>query len=236
MYGYLKRHPDGAIRFRTGVPDHESRATPVIYNWINLVFGPNEEELPDNMPTPCGKPFRITMYEDANLMHCLVTKSSMSGIIHLVNQSPVQWFSKKQNLVETATYGSEIMVARKATQQIMDLRYTLRMMGIPLDGPAWMFGDSHSVITSSNTPHSTFNQRHTAFVSGKQSRLRYSTSSTLTVDKIQVTSSASISTGLSSGHFSNQSYFRKKTLLRISILTDRSPKSSHQFKMVHLPN
>lgn len=86
----------------------------------------------------------------------------MSGIIHLVNQTPIQWFCKKQNVVETSTYGSEFMVARQATEQIMDLRYTLRMMGIPLDGPAWMFGDNQSVITSSNIPHSNLNKRHNA--------------------------------------------------------------------------
>ena len=86
----------------------------------------------------------------------------MSGILHMVNQTPVMWFSKKQNTVETATYGSEFTVARQATEQIMDLRYTIRMMGIPLDGPAWMFGDNQSVITSSTLPHSRLNKRHNA--------------------------------------------------------------------------
>jgi hypothetical protein len=54
------------------------------------------------------------------------------------------------------------MAARQAVEQIMDLRYTLRMMGIPLDGPAWMFGDNQSVLTSSNVPHSSLNKRHNA--------------------------------------------------------------------------
>jgi hypothetical protein len=72
-------------------------------------------------------------------MHCIVTRRSISGFFHLVNQTPVQCFCKNQNVVETATYGSEFMVARQATEQIMDIRYALRMMGIPLDGPAWMF-------------------------------------------------------------------------------------------------
>jgi hypothetical protein len=162
IYGYLKRNPDGAVRFRTGIPDHESRQLPMKYEWINSIYGPNVEELPSMMPTPLGKPFRTTTYADANLMHCLVTGRSMSGIIHMVNQTPIQWFCKKQNVVETATYGSEFMVARQATEQIMDLRYTLRMMGIPIDGPAWMFGDNQSVITSSNIPHSSLNKRHNA--------------------------------------------------------------------------
>ncbi len=163
MYGYLKRQPDGAIRFCTGIPDRESRNTPKECDWINSVYGPNQEELPLDMPPPKGKAMRTTCYADANLLHCLATGRSMSGIIHLLNQTPIQWFCKKQNVVETATYGSEFMVARQATEQIMDLRYTLRMLGIPLDGPAWIFGDNQSVITSSITiPHSSLNKRHNA--------------------------------------------------------------------------
>jgi hypothetical protein len=129
---------------------------------MSSVYGDNKEELPFKMPPPKGKPFRTTTYADANLMHCLVTGRSMSGIIHMVNQTPIQWFCKKQNVVETATYGSEFMVARQATEQIMDLRYTLRMMGIPIDGPSWLFGDNQSVIISSNIPHSSLNKRHNA--------------------------------------------------------------------------
>jgi hypothetical protein len=44
------------------------------------------------------------------------------------------------------------MASRTATEQIIDMRYTLRMMGIPIDGPSWMFGDNQSVITSSTIP------------------------------------------------------------------------------------
>ena len=114
------------------------------------------------MPIPRGHEVRTTTYHDANLFHDLATGRSMTGILHLVNQTPIQWFSKKQNIVETATYGSEFMAARQATEQIMDLRYTLRMMGIPLDGPAWLFGDNQGVITSGTIPHSTLNKRHNA--------------------------------------------------------------------------
>jgi hypothetical protein len=114
------------------------------------------------MPIPRGKLVRTTTYQDANLMHDLVTGRSMTGILHVLNQTPIQWFSKKQNVVETATYGSEFMAARQAVEQIMDLRYTLRMMGIPIDGPSWMFGDNQSVLTSSTIPHSSLNKRHNA--------------------------------------------------------------------------
>ena len=161
MYGYIKRYPDGAIRFRVNIPDHEIQEIPIKQDWSSTDYGNIHEELPPDMPLPKGKSMRITTYQDANLYHNMVTERAMSGIIHLINQTPVYWFYKKQQKVETA-YGSEFMVARQATEQIMDLRYTLRMMGIPIDGPAWMFGDNYSVIVSSTIPQTNLNKRHNA--------------------------------------------------------------------------
>jgi hypothetical protein len=65
-----------------------------------------------------------------------------------VNLTPVEWFSKRQNTVETATYGSEFVVSWTATEQIIDLCYTICMLGVPLDGPAWMFGNNNAVETA----------------------------------------------------------------------------------------
>ena len=159
--GYLKKYPDGAIRFRTEIPDY-SHLEHLSYDWSYSVYGNSKEELPSDMPIPRGKPIRTTTFEDANLMQDLVTGRSCTGILHLINQNPCAWFCKLQNSVETATYGSEFVAARIATDQIMDLRYTLRMLGVPIDGKAYMFGDNQSVITSSTLPHSSLNKRHNA--------------------------------------------------------------------------
>ena len=85
-----------------------------------------------------------------------------SGILHVLNQTPIDWFTKRQKQVKTATYGSEFMAARQAIEQIMDFRYTLRMFGVPLDGPSWLFSDNHSVVTSSTLPHSTLGKHWNA--------------------------------------------------------------------------
>jgi hypothetical protein len=34
------------------------------------------------------------------------------------------------------------------------------MMGVPIDGPSYMFGDNQNVITSSTMPHSMLGKRH----------------------------------------------------------------------------
>jgi len=75
---------------------------------------------------------------------------------------PIHWYSKRQGRVQSATYGSEFMSSRVATEQIIDIHYTPRMMGIPIDGPSWMFGDNQSVITSATIPESTLSKRHNA--------------------------------------------------------------------------
>ena len=50
------------------------------------------------------------------------------------------------------------MAACQAVEQIIDLCYTLHMLGIPLDGPSWLLGDNKSVVTSSMIPHSSLNK------------------------------------------------------------------------------
>lgn len=163
VVGYLKRFPHAVIRFRTGIPDHKAMyGEPTKHDWMYSVYGSPTEPVPDNAPVPKGKPVRTTTFVDANLMHDYTTGKSVTGILHLLNQTPLDWFSKRQGQVETATYGSEFVAARTATEQITDLRYTLRMFGVPLDGPSWMFGDNQSVITSSTLPHSTLSKRWNA--------------------------------------------------------------------------
>ena len=103
-----------------------------------------------------------TTYEDANLYHDLTTGRAVTGILHLLNGTPIDWFSKRQDTVETATYGAEFVAARIATEQIIDLRTTLRYLGVPIHGQAFMFGDNQSVITSSTIPHSRLSKRHNA--------------------------------------------------------------------------
>ena len=66
----------------------------------------------------------------------------------------------RQSTVETATYGSEFVAARTAVDQIIDIRTTLRYLGVPIRDKSYMFGDNKSVVTSSTIPNSTISKRH----------------------------------------------------------------------------
>ena len=54
------------------------------------------------------------------------------------------------------------MADRIATDHIIDIRTTLRYLGVKVDKPSYLFGDNQSVITSSTIPHSSFNKCHNA--------------------------------------------------------------------------
>ena len=161
VYGYLRKHNRFGIRFRTGLPNMSGVEPMPEHDWMHSVYG-NEckGKVPEGLPPPKGKTVRTVTFVDANLMHCKVTGKSATGVFHLVNQTPIEAYSKKQATVETATYGSEFVAARTAAEQIMDLRCTLRAMGVPIEERAWMLGDNKSVITSSTIPYSLLSKRH----------------------------------------------------------------------------
>ena len=77
-----------------------------------------------------------------------------------LNKTPVDWFSKKQSTVETATYSSEFVAARTAVERLMELRLTLRYLGVPIRDTDYVFGDNKSVVYSSTIPHGKISKRH----------------------------------------------------------------------------
>jgi hypothetical protein len=85
----------------------------------------------------------------------------VTGILHLLNKTPIEWYSKKQATVETATYGSEFVAARIRTEQIIDLHNMLRFVGVPIREKSYMFGDNNSVVDSSMQLNAKLHMLHT---------------------------------------------------------------------------
>ena len=89
-----------------------------------------------------GKTATTTTMVDANLGHCLATGRSLTGCLHFVNHTPIDSHSKRQATLETATYGSEFVASKTATEQIIDLRHTLIYLGVPIKTKSYFFGDN----------------------------------------------------------------------------------------------
>ena len=159
IVGYLLFLPDGAIRFRTGEPDFSSLRDQE-YDWTRTVYSGACEQIPHDIPKPLGKHLQTTHYVDANLHHDLATGKAVTAVLHFLNQTPIDAYTKRQSTVETATYGSEFVAPRTAVDQIIDIRTTLRYLGVPIRDMSYMFGDNRSVVTGSTIPNSTISKRH----------------------------------------------------------------------------
>ena len=158
IYGYLSRTKHYALRFRTAEPNY-MHLPDLEYDW-SRIYGDVLEEIPKDAPEPLGKSVTTTTFLDANLLHDLITGRSVTAVLHFFNLTPGDWYSKRQATVENASYGSEFVAAKTATEQILDIRQTLRYLGVPIKSKAYMFGDNKSVVTSSTVPHSLLSKRH----------------------------------------------------------------------------
>jgi hypothetical protein len=49
-----------------------------------------------------------------------------------------------------------------AVEVILEYRYHLRMIGVPIDGPTLMLGDNNSVVMNTTIPSSVLKKKHNA--------------------------------------------------------------------------
>ena len=141
--------------------------TNVIFNDVHRdewkeFYSDAEEQLPINGPEPLGNPARLSVYVDANHAGNLKTRRSHTGILVYMNNAPILWYSKRQNTVESSSFGSEYIALRICTEMVEALRYKLRCFGVPIDGPCDIYCDNRSVVTNSSVPTSVLNKRHNA--------------------------------------------------------------------------
>ena len=78
----------------------------------------------------------------------------------LCQQNTIMCYSKKQATSETATYWSEFIAGRTCIEQIVDLRNTLRYLGVPINEISYVFGDNQSMIDSATFPYARLQKRH----------------------------------------------------------------------------
>ena len=141
--------------------DESAFANVPMQSWHEF-YGEVAEEIPPDMPVPKGNAVSITCFVDADHAGNVVTRRSQTGILIYVNNAPIVWHSKKQNTVESSSFGSEFVALRTARNMIVALRYKLRMFGIPIMGAASVLCDNQGVVKNTSLPESALSKRHNA--------------------------------------------------------------------------
>ena len=132
IFAYLKKNENGArIVFDPKTPQIDERVFKSNADWRDF-FGDVTEELPPNMPELRGQPVVDSCFVDANHAGNVMTRRSHTGILIFMQNLPIIWFSKRQNMVESSSFGSEFVALRAAKDMVVALRYRLRMFGYQL--------------------------------------------------------------------------------------------------------
>ena len=85
------------------------------YDWEHTCYAGAKELLPEDAPRPLGKRAVTSAYMDANLFLGLISGKAVTGTLHFANNSIIDYTTKLQSTVETATLGSEYVAARTCT-------------------------------------------------------------------------------------------------------------------------
>jgi hypothetical protein len=84
------------------------------------------------------------------------TKNWFLGVPELC---PIYWSSKKQNSVESSSFGSEFVAMQQCCEYLRGLRHKLWMMGIPCEGPVYIQGDNQTVLANTTIPDSNLKKK-----------------------------------------------------------------------------
>jgi hypothetical protein len=71
------------------------------------------EDIPKDLPPEKGPRVRMTIYVDADHAHDLVTRRSITGILDMLNNTPIRWISKRQKTVETSIHEKNLTKVNK---------------------------------------------------------------------------------------------------------------------------
>ena len=160
IFAYMKSHERSTLVFDDTEPDflgsefHDC-------DWSKFYPGA-KEAIPTDMPEPRGRPVVTSCFVDADHAGCRVTRRLHTGVLIFVNRAPILWYSKRQNTVESSTFGSEFIALKTAIEMIEGLRYKLRMMGVEIEGSTSVFCDNDSVVKNATNPESTLKKKHNA--------------------------------------------------------------------------
>eukprot|EP00804_Cyclotella_cryptica_P024176 CCRYP_019501-RA/>CCRYP_019501-RA protein AED:0.33 eAED:0.33 QI:101/0/0/1/1/1/3/0/296 len=157
VFSYLKSRSNSRLIFDPKEPN-VGESDFVECDWSDFYPGA-EEALPPNAPNPLGKGVTLRMFVDSDHAGDKVSRRSRNGFVIFLNYGMIDWLSKKQSTVETSVFGAEFCAMKHGIENLRGIRYKLRMMGVPIKGPSYVYGDNMSVVTNVSKPESTLRKK-----------------------------------------------------------------------------
>ena len=118
------------------------------------------EEISPNAPKPWGKPFQINVFVNSDHAEDRATHISQTWITLYCNSSPIIYYYKRQNTVESSNFGAEFVEFLIVTELILSLRYKLGSIGVSIEGAAKVFCDNESMYKNDSFAESELKKNH----------------------------------------------------------------------------
>jgi hypothetical protein len=158
IFNYLEKQHNSRIVFDPSYPTINMTACKDKCDWKSF-YGEAREAIPPNAQTPRGKDVDLQMFVDSNHADDKQTRRSRTGFIIFLSMAPIVWFSKKQSAIETSVFGAEFVAMKQDMECLHGLRYQLRMMGVAISGPSYIYGDNMSVIHNTQRPETMLKKK-----------------------------------------------------------------------------
>ena len=158
VFAYLKKNPNGVIVLDPTYPNIDLSDFNDGADWRNF-YGDVKEAIPEDMPEPRGKTLVIRLYVDSDHAGDKLVRRSRTGYILYLNNAPIVWYSKRQGTIETSVFGAEFVAMKVGFEASRSMRYKLRMMGVPIEEPTYVYGDNMSVIHNTQKPESVLKKK-----------------------------------------------------------------------------
>ena len=99
----------------------------------------------------------LTLLTQATMLHTDLLLASSSS-----STTPLYYMDlrERQRTVETSTFGSEMIAARIAIDLIVEFRYKLRCLGLPVERKSKLLGNNLSVVINTTLPSSQIKKKH----------------------------------------------------------------------------
>jgi len=158
IMAYLRAKHNSRLIFDPTYPDIDMTVFQQC-DWKEF-YGDASEAIPTDAPDPLGKDVDLRMMVDSDHAGDKITRRSRTGFLIYVNNALVDWLSKRQPTIESSVFGAEFVAMKHGMEKLRGLRYKLRMMGVPVTGPSYIYGDNMSVINNTQRPESTLKKKN----------------------------------------------------------------------------
>jgi hypothetical protein len=144
LFSFLSLHHNTRVVFDPTYPDVDMHAF-IKTDWKPM-YGDVKEAIPPNAPAARVKAIDLHFFVDSDHSGEHFTRRSRTGFIIYLNMAPIVWFSNRQPTVESSVFGAKLVAMKNGKETTRGLRYKLRMMGVTIDGPKYVYDGNMSVV------------------------------------------------------------------------------------------